>query len=347
MDSTRTDGKTRGKNTKRRKKRVQFAESGSNSDDYQLPINTCKIQVGEFCELIGYETSARLCLTIQGGQLHRYPEGRHPECFVANAPSVSLAQVLRGYHLTPKMKAGLAYILALSVWHFYDSKWMNTLWTSQTIEFLWHYKYRHGKDKANLFATKPCFSVRFGESDRDACETTSTKGLIHRYPRVLMLGVMLVEIGKGEECSELKNIEDSRGQALSFNEAYWWAHGHSEDDAAWPNFDYSTYRRAVKNCLDLHIFAPLSTVHPNNPADGARERRETLFKKVVLPLEQLVQYTGWMEELNTIEPMQALSTESNTTCHWRTHSITATSNPQTPPSYRTGLLLRDEQVHRR
>jgi hypothetical protein len=45
---------------------------------------------------------------------------------VEYVPGISLANILELYHLTAKMKLALAYILALSVWQYYDSDWMKT-----------------------------------------------------------------------------------------------------------------------------------------------------------------------------------------------------------------------------
>jgi hypothetical protein len=222
---------------------------------------------------------------------------------VKHTPGISLATVLQNYRLTPKMKAALAYILAHSVWQFYDSDWMKTRWTSETIQFMMQCS--HGETEPNVFPSKPYFSVRFGEDDSDASESTSTALVIHRYPRVRALGIMLVEIGIGSLLPR-SEAEEDLSQTAKINWYFLSATEYSNQKDSWPNFDYRKYRTAVKNCLDHRIFcdAPFRPeASKKERADGLRMRREILYNRVVFLLEELLQGTGWKDELDTIGPL--------------------------------------------
>lgn len=84
-----------------------------------------QVDRGQFCNLIRLEANSRICLTIQDGRLQK--SGFEPlKQMVEYVPGISLANILELYHLTAKMKLALAYILALSVWQYYDSDWMKT-----------------------------------------------------------------------------------------------------------------------------------------------------------------------------------------------------------------------------
>ncbi|PNP40736.1 hypothetical protein THARTR1_11238 [Trichoderma harzianum] len=211
------------------------------------------------------------------------------------------------------MKASLAYILAQSVWQFYDSDWMKTRWTSETIQFMWEHSSPQDKTAPSLFPAKPYFSVRFGEDDNDACEWSSTFNELHRYPRVRALGILLVEIGND---LPLPEPEEELTHLLQINKAWSWAWGKSNEKKAWPNFDYPKYRIAVKNSLDPDIFsaAPFDPeASEGKMAEGLKKRRKVLYDKVVFPLEELLTGTGWKEGLQKddepVEPRTKSATE--------------------------------------
>jgi hypothetical protein len=81
------------------------------------------IDQGEFCKLIKVDTGSRVRLAIQDEKLHRYASSFLKQ-MVQHLPGISLASALKNYHFSAKMKAVLAYILAHSVWQYYDSDWM-------------------------------------------------------------------------------------------------------------------------------------------------------------------------------------------------------------------------------
>jgi hypothetical protein len=225
---------------------------------------------------------------------------------VEHTPTIPLASLLQSYRFTAKMKAALAYILAQSVWKFYDSDWMSTRWTSETVQFVKEFTSLLREGEPGVYAFKPYVSVQFGEHDADACESSSTVGEIHRYPRVRFLGIMLVEIGHGLLPPRAEDNCHALSRTAQMNRDLFQAIEISNSKKPWPDFDYPKYRLAVKNCLSPDIFmnAPsMPDATADQLAEGLRERRRILFDSVISPLEDLLQGTGWKEELNQIGPL--------------------------------------------
>lgn len=251
----------------------------------------------------------RLRLEIQDGELHQ--SGFEPlKQKVQHAPGISLADLLGTYHFTSKMKIALAYILAHSVWLYYDSDWMKLPWTSKTIEFIKESSGNSSDGQAQLFAWKPYIAVLFG--DKNCNEFSNLNGEIHHFPRVKALGVMMVEIGIG---SPLPDGD------CGVNCDYLLALQYSKDQKHWRDFDYPDYLHAVDNCLDPATFNSAPFYRGQNgeeQAESLKERRNILYHKVVSPLEELLRGTKWMEQLTAIPPLQALSTHP--AGYSRTHS---------------------------
>ncbi|KAE8411484.1 hypothetical protein BDV36DRAFT_274502 [Aspergillus pseudocaelatus] len=262
------------------------------------PTRLTRIDQGQFCRLISLEADSRLCLTIQDRELQK--SGFEPlKQLVEHAPGMSLAEILSIYHLTPKMKLALAYILAYSVWQYYDSDWMKTGWTSQTIQFMKEHGGNTREERGKLFAWKPYLSVRFGDEDADSAEFSSLDGQIHPYPRIRSLGIMLVEIGIGFPLPRTKP---------GINEDYLLALEYSKDERLWRDCDYPDYISAVNHCLDPGTFnLAHSTLGQGRKElmEGLKQRRNILYDKVVFPIEDLLQGTKWLEQLTAIAPLEA------------------------------------------
>lgn len=223
-----------------------------------------------------------------------------------NAPSISLKIVLETYHLSPKMKVAMAYIIARSIWRFYDSDWMNPVWSRESIHFMQE-PLLNGEATTALYACKPYFSVQFMDGASKDGELSDVDGEIHRYPRVLALGILLIEISLGY--SFQKNCSP---QNPNINANWLAARDVSENNKAWSSFDYSTYRTAVQNCLDRGIFDTAAFIQGQTAEQykrGLEDRRAILYERIVYHLELLVKGTGWSEHLAMIEPMNPRSTQ--------------------------------------
>lgn len=198
-----------------------------------------------------------------------------------------------------------------------------------------------GEGEPNVFTSKPYISVRFGDDDADACESSSTVGEIHRYPRVRTLGIMLVEIGIGSLLPRSEKEHEGLLQAAKINRDWLLAKQYSDSEEPWPDFDYRKYRTAVKNCLNPGIFATapfMQNANSEKLADGLKKRREILYDYVVFPLEEFLQGTGWKDELHTIGPLRL---------HLRPASAKPTHHPPQIQETAKSAALRDQKSSKR
>ncbi|CAG8895629.1 unnamed protein product [Penicillium egyptiacum] len=275
------------------KKRARFADADQESDDsgHVNPLSAkrlSRVDRGQFCNLIALEANSRLRLSIQDGQLHHCFEPLRQ--LVNHVPGISLADILRKYYLTARMKLVLAYIIAYSVWQYYDSDWMKTKWTSDTIQFMKESGNNERSDeRPKLITWKPYLSVQFNNEDPECYEFNKLVGGVHDYPRIRALGIMLVEIGIGSPLHK----GEPQSQPLVAKE-----------------FDYPDYMSAVSHCLDPGTFnlAPfVAGSTPRERKENLQLRKDSLYDKVVFPLEELLQGTKWMEDLTKIAPLEVPS----------------------------------------
>lgn len=289
-------------------KHARFANHNNGTPLLLSSNQLIEVDQGHFCQLISIalEANSRICLTIQDERLKKSSFEPRKQ-IVEHLPGISLANILRLYHLTAKMRVALAYILALSVWQYYDSDWMKTRWTSETIQFMKECG-SSTHEQGQLFAGKPYLSVRFSDEDCGSGEFSNADGEIHRYPRIRALGVMLVEIGIGSPLH--RSDEERPGQSLAakVNEDLLLAIQYSESPKLWRDCDYPHYLDAVKHCLNPRNFALapcIQGVGDEEEVNGLKQRRKILYDKVVFSLEELLQGTRWMEQLTTIGPLES------------------------------------------
>lgn len=205
------------------------------------------------------------------------------------------------------MKLALAYILAHSVWQYYDSDWMKTRWTSETIQFMKECRSNNSGEQGKLFAWKPYLSVRFDEEDPESGEFSDVDGEIHRYPRIRALGIMLVEIGIGSPLHGSDQERPAQSLAAKTNEDLLLAMQYSKNEKLWRDCDYPNYLGAVNHCLHPGTFALapcIRGVGDGEEIESLKQRKNILYDKVVFPLEELLQGTRWMEQLTAIGPLE-------------------------------------------
>ncbi|KAL7793615.1 hypothetical protein V8C37DRAFT_378462 [Trichoderma ceciliae] len=284
---------------KQSKKRVKFSNHNAGSSPPPSSSHLVQVGQGQLCRLISLEADSRVCLVVQDGKLQR--SGFKPiEQIVEHIPGISLANILKLYHLTAKMKVALAYILAHAVWQYYDSDWMKTQWTSELIQFMKERPNRHiNGEQSYLFAWKPYLSVYFSKNDLSSCDSSVVDGRIHPFPKIQALGIMLVEIGIGSPLHKNTDQSPTESLAAKANKDLLLAIECSRKEKLWEDCDYPSYLSAVENCLDPRTFL-------GNPEDakGLRQRRDTLYNKVVFPLEELLRGTQWMNQLTKIGPLR-------------------------------------------
>ncbi|KAL9618679.1 MAG: hypothetical protein Q9160_006646 [Pyrenula sp. 1 TL-2023] len=292
---------------KKSRRRARFEVKTSQTSDPPVTRQFPEISHGHFCKLITLEADSRICLTIQNQKLHRI--GFEPMTqFVQHSPGLSLADVLKRYRLTAKMKLALAYIVAHSVWQYYDSDWMKSQWTSETIHFIAERGSRSDGGNGLLFTCKPYVAIRFGDKESELPEHSRADGEIHRFPRIRSLGVMLVEIGIGRQLHGDVRDSSTKPTIAAINDDLLSATACLQDDSLWENCDYPNYLSAANQCLDPGNFPSSSYVQGSgdeSETDDLKQRRNILYDKVVFPLQELLQGTRWLEQLTNIGPLPA------------------------------------------
>jgi nucleoside phosphorylase len=200
------------------------------------------------------------------------------------------------------MKVILAYIVARSVWEFYNSDWMSRPWNADDIHFL---QEPPGDIDGQpvVSVNRPYLAVQWRENQTLMDDTSTEVGKVHRYPRVLSLGLMLIEIGTGKRASDLfpdyqKNVNSAWLSAKEF----------LVEPSPWEDFDYRSYWDAVRSCVNNQFFLRANPAVGSDMLADVEGRRQMIFDDVVTPLEDLLSGTGWVHDIWTVGPMKTSST---------------------------------------
>lgn len=253
-------------------------------------------EVSSLCSLIASRCGAVLCMKVVRQRLRvlrETPEHLYRVPRTAGGLGLHLGQVIDKFNLGYGMRPVLAYALAKAVWYHYDSDWIGVSIANNGIYFL-----GEGNDEDPIYFCKPYLPVKLQASQDRAAEYKAEHGLLHRYPRVLALGIMIMELATGQHVEveghpeswtpRVSNDQLIRLQDLVDNVTF-------QDDCKFPN-----YITVVRNCLDPRIFsdAPCS---PSDIKGNLERRRNILYEKVVDPLRQLVKGTGWDKHIEEFE----------------------------------------------
>lgn len=261
-------------------------------------------EVDEFCRLLrsGLEANSRVCLTIQGEKLYRSGFDLLKQRVQA-VKGKSLEDILNNYTLTARMKVVMAYILAHSVWLYYDCDWVRTTWTRETVRFMEEPKADDGANEGgDIFVWKPYISVVESGTDVAMADVDDMDGVIHPYPKIRALGVMLAEIGKGSPVRDHHSDNNTQVMAAGINGDLLLALSYAKNERLWANnFEYPSYWQAVACCLEPKNFDTGSA----RADTGLQKRRTALWENVVHPLEVLVNAVGWLNNLAKIGPVRS------------------------------------------
>lgn len=274
------------------------------------------ITAEDFCHWLDeYHGAIWMRAKIENGKIFKFLDPDDYGEPLELSESISLMNVLLNYRLTGKMKLVLAYILAHSVWRYYNSDWMKAKWSSDSIHFL---KIQApDMSGTRIYACHPCFAVQFQAPNDEVTEFYN--GVVaHKYPRLLALGNLLFDIGcqrpplnRASFSTDNLDQQINNDCALSMNTL--------KRDDKWPYLgtvrDSSVrtkYKEITQACFDKNLFLPYMTAAstminiqkvPQSVQD-AEERRGILYKRIVAPLAELLEGLGWKEALKKIEPME-------------------------------------------
>ncbi|KAK6523154.1 hypothetical protein TWF694_006049 [Orbilia ellipsospora] len=159
-------------------------------------------KIRDFCRLIRSRELGRLNLSASNRGL--FDDGLeltpNKNDLSLRTPSISLADVLASTNLRsdPQRKLLLSYLLAKAVWQFYDSDWMGEAWTKHSIHFMQQCLDKMQR-KAQLYH-KPFISADLRGSIAHSDHASSRRS--HIFPKILALGVMLLEIELGQDIED-------------------------------------------------------------------------------------------------------------------------------------------------
>lgn len=297
-------------------KRVRFlgekpenCPSGSSTDKKNIP----PLEPGKFCELLRKHVGdVRKCLNVQDGQLRDMEEVDEKDQYLLHQPSIPLAKALQLRQLSIKMKLALSYILAKSFWQFYNSDWMKSRWTSEFIHFMLEESLNDVGDaeQPTIKACNPCYSFRFSNSDSDFTEYCDAPSIGHHYPRVLALGIMLLEIG-GKAPPEVDvGLNQNETITVKINNE-WIAGKRVLQSGRWPDFKLKgvveqTYKTVVENCFDKDLF---KIEADQGSEQRIEDRRTIIYERIVYPLNTLLKKMEWLDSLEAIEPIDLTQRE--------------------------------------
>jgi hypothetical protein len=282
---------------------------------YADPIESAS----HFCALIKRRVGpAKICLKPRAGKILQLRDPAGIDDDIAPKQSIPLAEVLQRHDLVDKRKLLIAYTLAKSFWQFYSSDWMGSRWTTNSLQFFPERRDNdddeHNKSDHILYES-PYFSLSTQkEESLLSAEFLETQSVVHRYPRVLALGIILLEIGR---------------QRRVRNEALQHRHGNLDNGAATPeekiNTDLNeirsalkrgnspkfnlqgevrnTYKIVLENCSDPKLFELDAANQPGLGENGTltmEERRAIIYKRIVYPLRLVLEKLGWIDQAGNI-----------------------------------------------
>ncbi|KAH8689757.1 hypothetical protein GQ44DRAFT_734348 [Phaeosphaeriaceae sp. PMI808] len=283
-----------------------MAAAGPPDDaDRQIVI----MKAGDVCHILERERKSRSGLKLLLELDHNCYLHKHqlPHMLPYGKPrgkGLSLAELLNlgRYDLTPKDKIMLSFAVARSFWEFYGSELTTARWCSEDIWFMPRQKKdQTSSDKLEL---KAFVSFPFGQIPSGPNEFLEVDDLTHSYPRILSLGIILLEIGRGENLGLLpltanENLEELRD---SVNDAHSDASSQLAglNNEVWETCKYKkAFDTAISNCLNPGKFIESPSTRKRRsrltPEDrgpeadrvqkrAVQDRREAIYHNVVSPL---------------------------------------------------------------
>ncbi|KAJ9614447.1 hypothetical protein H2200_002583 [Cladophialophora chaetospira] len=291
----------------------------------------------QLCEHMRSASGSQICLRVRDDQVWLLEDCLPLEASVLSSPSLSLSAALQTGHLSNKMKVILAYIIARSVWEFYNSDWMSRSWSAEDIHFLQESS-SDVRGKPVVSINRPYLAFEWTEGQESNNDTSVLVGQIHRYPRILSLGLMLIEIGSGKRAENL-----FRNYRTNVNSDWLSAKEFLSKPTPWEDFDYRKYWDAARSCVNNQFFLRTNSSSGADSLSDIEGRRRMILDEVVTPLEELLAGTGWIHDIWTLGPMEPSSTQSISA---RVASLsTPCDQSRRDPTHMTRSFVGDVQRH--
>ncbi|KAL3447098.1 hypothetical protein BJX65DRAFT_104527 [Aspergillus insuetus] len=277
------------------KKRVSFAVKNwsLSSTKSRLPSTKSlrKVELGEFCRLIGSEKGALIQFHIKDNvmKLADSVPGSICRSFLPQSTSLS-AWLEKTAHLSNRVKITLAYTIARSVWQYYNSNWMTQPWTHDSIQIM-----KQNIGDANHIRPHPYFITKLHHRRGQILDYCLGDDLFHMYPNILSLGMVLIEIAAKQPFKP--GSSNYAWDETTINNYYEWA-WTTANSSNLGNTIGAAYQAVVNNCLDAELFVD-SACELSKLDDGLEYRQRILYEKVVLPLREL--YYAYKDDWEVLE----------------------------------------------
>ncbi len=210
-----------------------------------------------------------------------------------------------------KAKSILFYLLVKGFWQFFNSEFMASGWTKDSIQFLREYRDHKGALTAGVFLDRPLFSTELLLDQKQQEQESPHQDL----PQIRDLGIMLLEILLGREIESFRGLPEFAaylpgGEPTPYTDyriAAWLFEKRVRTDDLIPQ----PLLAVIAMCLDPVLSSDLlSHSEPNH--SGSNRLREAIHKRLVLPLELLVCHSYCTR--NGLFPLHELSTAAAGAC---------------------------------
>ncbi|KAM6513155.1 hypothetical protein FALCPG4_015620 [Fusarium falciforme] len=283
-----------------------------NSADYGL--------LGGFCEIFQDGDVTRACLRLQDDDL-LWLDPEPAKHQASPGKGVSLSDVLNQYTLNVQEKLALAHTIALAFWQFYDSPLMHRVWSSDTIWLMPEPDYQDNSQQIPL-KSYVSFHPDATDPEPDALEfieRLEIRRLLHRCPRILSLGILLLEIGLGKPFGHYESpssVHQTRQKQLNSRFSIASKYLRTLEKSTWEenstreHLRYKkVFTKAVGKCLNIDGLMG-KEISPNNPSSHF-SRRELLRQEVVSLLAWLNKRVQAADYLSIKQVASGLASDSH------------------------------------
>jgi hypothetical protein len=293
-----------------------------------------------FCDLIKRRVGpAKICLKPRAGKILQLRDLAGIDDDIAPKQSIPLAEVLQRHDLVDKRKLLLAYTLAKSFWQFYSSDWMGSRWTTNSLQFFPERRDddddEHDGSDSILYGS-PYFALSTQKEDSLlSAEYLETQYVVHRYPRVLALGIMLLEIGRRRRRDRNEDLQYATPEekiSTDLNDIR-----SALRKRNWPKFDVQeevrqTYKIVLENCSDPKLFELDAANQSGLGENGTltmEERRAIIYKRIVYPLKLMLEKLGWIDQAGNIIVQDSLK-EKESSSGVKDNGVANSTRPAAP-----------------
>ncbi|OQU98196.1 Fungal specific transcription factor domain-containing protein [Cladophialophora immunda] len=247
--------------------------------------------LNDFCTILGWNiTCFRIYITKTGTTQHfcHGVEEVFSTIFPEKGRPLFLSTALKEGKLSARHKIFLAFIISKAFWQYYDSDWMNVEWSVETIQLL---------QTSNPESETPFLKIKSTTSDglmkRKLESQNTSEGIpqLHRYPYILNLGLLLVQLGSITPETTIFAEMTTNSTGAENNDICVSCCTKISEDNVWPTIEIPAkhklrYRHIVEECLPTPSEIPKALFDVQLDAAG---RRAALRDYVVRPLFELFQ----------------------------------------------------------